>query len=123
MNSNHGGEPKLTGKFYRGVLILFALGAFVSVPMLNAQPSPAGNVMDAIVEAKQAVDHSKQGHAEVLVTHAEKSLNYAERGGKNSHLKEAITHLKEAIEHGKAGHADVATEHAETGLTHLTEVK
>ena len=69
----------MTSKFCRGVLILVALGAFVSVPMLNAQPSPAGNVRDAIMEAKQAVDHGKQGHAEVLVTHAEKSLNYAER--------------------------------------------
>lgn len=113
----------MTSKFCRGVLILVALGAFVSVPMLNAQPSPAGNVRDAIMEAKQAVDHGKQGHAEVLVTHAEKSLNYAERGGKNSHLDEGIKHLKEAIEHGKAGHADVATEHAETALTHLTEAE
>jgi hypothetical protein len=113
----------MISKFYRCALILFALGAFVSAPMLNAQPSPAGNVRDAIEEAKQAVDHGKQGHAEVLVTHAEKSLDFAERGGKNSHLKEAMKHLKEAIEHGKAGHADVATEHAETALTHLNEVK
>jgi len=75
------------------------------------------------MHAKEAVDHGKQGHAEVLVTHAEKSLQYAEMGGKNSHLNEGIKHLKEAIEHGKAGHADVATEHAETALTHLTEVK
>ena len=87
----------MISKFYRGALIGFALGAFVSVPMLNAQPSPAGNVMDAIVEAKQAVAHGKQGHAEVLVTHAQKSLNFAERGGKNPHLKEAITHLNEAL--------------------------
>ena len=113
----------MTSKFYRGALILVALGAFVSVPMLNAQPSPAGNVRDAIIEAKQAVDHGKQGHADVLVTHAEKSLEYAEMGGKNRHLDEAIKHLKEAIEHGKAGHADVATTHAETALTHLAEVK
>ena len=113
----------MTSKFYRGALILFALGAFVSVPMLNAQPSPAGNVRDAIMEAKEAVEHGKQGHAEVLVTHAEKSLHYAERGGKSPHLAEGIKHLNEAIEHGKAGHADVATEHAETALTHLTEVK
>ena len=113
----------MISKFYRGALILVALGALVSVPTLNAQPSPAGNVMDAIVEAKQAVEHGKQGHADVLVTHAQKSLNFAERGGKSSHLKEVITHLTEAIEHGKAGHADVATEHAETALKHLTEVK
>jgi cellobiose-specific phosphotransferase system component IIA len=113
----------MIGKFYRGALILVALGSFVSVPMLNAQPSPAGNVRDAIMEAKEAVDHGKQGHAEVLVTHAEKSLHFAERGGKTTHLGEGIKHLKEAIEHGKAGHADVATEHAETALTHLNEVK
>ena len=113
----------MISKFYRGALILFALGVFVSVPVLNAQPSPAGNVMDAIAEAKQAVDYGKQGHAEALVTHTQKSLNFAERGGKSSHLKEAITHLTEAIEHGKAGHADVATEYADTALTHLTEVK
>ena len=46
----------MTGKFYRGALILVALGSFASVPMLNAQPSPAGNVRDAIVRAKEAVD-------------------------------------------------------------------
>jgi cellobiose-specific phosphotransferase system component IIA len=113
----------MTSKFYRGALILLALGAFVSVPMLNAQPSPAGNVRDAIMEAKQAVDHGKQGHAEALVTHAEKSMHYAERGGKNPHLAEGMKHLNEAIEHGKAGHADVATEHAETALIHLNEVE
>ena len=113
----------MSSKFYRGALILIALGAFVRVPRLNAQPSPAGNVREAIMHAKEAVDHGNQGHAEVLVTHAEKSLQYAEMGGKNPHLDEGIKHLKEAIEHGKAGHADVATKHAETALTHLTEVK
>ena len=113
----------MTSKFYRGALILVAFGAFVSVPMLNAQPSPAGNVRDAIMEAEQAVDHGKQGHAEALVTHAEKSVKYAEMGGKNRHLVEGIKHLKEAIELGKAGHAEDATTHAETGLAHLTEAK
>jgi hypothetical protein len=113
----------MTSKLYSGVLILVALGTFVSVPMLNAQTLPAGDGWDAIMEAQEAVAHGKQGHAEVLVTHAQKSMHFAERGGKNSHLKEAITHLTEAIEHGKAGHADVATEHAETALTHLTEVR
>jgi len=113
----------MTNKFYRSALILVALGTFVSAPMLYAQPSPAGNVQDAIVHAKEAVDHGKQGHADALAEHAQKSLNFAERGGKNSHLKEAIAHLTEAVQHGKAGHADVATEHAETALTHLNEVK
>lgn len=105
VNFNQGGEAKLIRKIYRGALILFALGTFVSVPMVNAQPSPAGNVQDT------------------LVTHAQKSLNFAERGGKNAHLAEAIKHLNEAIEHGKAGHAGKATKHAEAGLSHLTEVK
>ncbi len=57
------------------------------------------------------------------MTHAEKAMHFAERGGKNVHMDEGIKHLKEAIEHGKAGHADVATEHADTALTHLNEVK
>jgi len=113
----------MTSKFYLGALILVALGGFVSVPMLNAQPSPAGNVREAIMHAKEAVEQGNQGHADVLVTHAEKSLEFAEMGGKNRHLDEGIKHLKEAIEHGKAGHADVATTHVETALTHLTEVK
>jgi hypothetical protein len=116
-------EVNMTSRFYHIALMGVALGAFASVPMLYAQPSPAGNVKDAVMHAKEAVDHGKQGHAEALVTHAEKSRNHAERGGKNSHLNEAINHLTEAIEHGKAGHADVATQHAETALTHLTEVK
>lgn len=110
-------------KFYRGALILVALGAFVSVPMQNAQPSPAGNVRDAIVEAKQGVDHGKQGHADVLVTHAENSLHFAERGGQKHAFERRDEASARAIEHGKAGHADVATEHAEAALTHLTEVK
>lgn len=113
----------MTRKFSRVALILVTLGAFASVPMLNAHPTASGNVMDAIVEAKHAVEHGKQGHAVLLVTHAEMSLNYAERGGRYSHLKEAITHLKEAIEQGKEGYTDAATEHAETALMHLTEVK
>jgi hypothetical protein len=75
------------------------------------------------MEAKQAVDHGKQGHAEVLVTYAEKSMHFPERGGKNAHLDEGMKHLTEAIEHGKVGHADVATEHADAALTHLNEVK
>jgi len=111
----------MKSKFCRGAFILGALGMLVSVPVLNAQPSPAGNVLDSIAHAKEAVEHGKQGHADVLATHAEKSRNHAERGGKNPHLGEGIKHLTEAIEHGKAGHADVATQHAEAALTHLTE--
>ena len=80
----------MTSKFYRGALILVALGAFVSMPMLlNAQPSPAGNVREAIQHEKEAVDHGKQGHAAEFVTHAETSLVYAKMGGNGTHLDEA----------------------------------
>ncbi len=123
MNSNFGGEAKMINKIYRGALILIVLGAFVSVPMLNAQPSPHSNVMEAIKHAKEAVEHGKQGHADVLVKHAESAVIMAKRGGKNPHLAEAIKHLQEAIEHGKAGHADVATQHAESAIPHLEEFK
>ena len=113
----------MTSNIYRGALMLVALGALVSVPELNAKSSPAGNVSDAIKHAKEAVHQGKQGHAKELVTHAEKSVKYAEMGGKNRHLVEGIKHMEEAIEHGKAGHAEDATTHAETGLAHLTEAK
>ena len=84
---------------------------------------PASNVMGATAHAKEAVDHGKQGQAKELVAHAEKALQYAERGGKGSHVAEGMKHLKEAIEHGKAGHADVGSEYAEAALQHLSEAK
>jgi len=87
--------------------------------MVNAHPSPLGNVREAIDHAKQAVAHGKEGHAEELVKHAETSLQFAKMGGRGSHLSEGIDHLNEAIEHGKAGHADVGTEHVEAALQHL----
>jgi hypothetical protein len=37
--------------------------------MLNAQPSHAGNVMDAI-------EHGKTGHADVATEHAETAFTY-----------------------------------------------
>jgi hypothetical protein len=111
----------MANRFYLGALILIALG-LVSVPMLNAEP-PAGNVRYAIMHAKEAVDRGKLGHTEALVTHAEKSVKYAEIKGKNRHMAEGIKHLEQAIEFGKAGHAAKATTHAETGLAHLTEAK
>ena len=111
----------MPNKFYCGALISVALG-LVGVPILNAE-MPAGNVRYAIIHAKEAVDRGKQGHAEALVTHAEKSVKYAEIKGKNRHMAEGIKHLEEAIEFGKAGDAAKATTHAETGLAHLTEGK
>lgn len=81
------------------------------------------NIKDAITHATEAVEHGKQGHPEQLVTHAEASLQLAQRGGESPHVAEAITHLKEAIEHGKAGHTDVAARHAESAVTHLSQIK
>ena len=52
----------MTSKFYLGALILVALGAFVIVPMLTAQPSPAGNVRQAINHASETVAQGQQGH-------------------------------------------------------------
>ncbi|MDR4469471.1 MAG: hypothetical protein MRJ68_14445 [Nitrospira sp.] len=69
-------------KFFCRALIVVAFGTLISVPLVSAQPSPAGNVRDAVMYAKQAVDHGKQGHADALVTHAEKSRNHAERGAR-----------------------------------------
>jgi hypothetical protein len=80
----------MISKVYRGALILAALGAFVSVPMVNAQPSPMGNVREAIDHARQAVAHGKEGHADELVKHAETSLQFAKMGGRGSHLTEGI---------------------------------
>jgi hypothetical protein len=80
------------------------------------------NRKDAVEQAKEAVDHGKQGDVKALLAHAEAALQLALKGGQDQHLDEGITHLKEAIEHGKAGHVDVATKHAETAVMHLSEV-
>ena len=37
----------MISRYYRAILIVVALGAFVSVPMVNAYPTAAGNVSDA----------------------------------------------------------------------------
>lgn len=109
-------------RYYRAALIVVVLGAFVSVPMVNAYPTPAGNVSEAINHAKQAVAHGKEGHVDELVKHAETALDFAKMGGKGLEVSEGIYHLKQAIEHGKAGHADVGVEHLETALKHLSEI-
>ena len=91
----------MTGKFYRGALILVALGSFASVPVLNAQPSPAATSRTPSCTRRKRWTMAHRVMLEALVTHAQKSLNFAEKGGKSSHLKEAVTHLTEAIEQGK----------------------
>ncbi len=113
-------------KIHRGVLVVAAVAALVGFPLLNgcAHINAHKHMGEAVEHAEYAVEHGKQGHADVLVHQAEESLEHAEAAGvKSPHLDEGIKHLKEAIEHGKAGHADVATQHAEEAVTHLSEVK
>ena len=112
----------MISRFYRAVLMVVVLGAFVSGPMVNAYPTTAGNVSEAINHAKQAAAHGKEGHADELVKHAETALDFAKMGGKSLEVSEGIHHLKEAIAHGKAGHTDVGVEHIETALKHLSEI-
>ena len=83
------------------------------------------HVVEALTHAQEAVDHGGMGHADVVVTHAEASLQHAKEAKndmKNPHLDAAITELGEAITHGKAGHADVATDHAKSAVVHLKEI-
>ena len=112
----------MISRYYRAALIVAVLGAFVSVPMVNAHPTATGNVSEAIDHAKKAAAHGKDGHADELVKHAETALDFAKMGGRGVELSEGIYHLKEAIGHGKAGHADVGVEHIETALKHLSEI-
>jgi hypothetical protein len=82
-------------------------------------------VAEALTHAQEAVDHGGMGHADVVVTNAEASLQHAQAAKKdmnNPHLDAAITELGEAITHGKAGHADVATSHAKSAVMHLKEI-
>ena len=84
------------------------------------------DIAEAITDTKQAIDHGKMGHPNILATHAELALTHAtafEKAKANSHTEEAIEHLEQAIDEGKKGHADVATTDAEAALTHLEQVQ
>jgi len=87
------------------------------------EPKAAGkvenHVLAAMPHADAAIEHGAQGHAEVLVEHAQAALTHAEAGRDNPHLAEAATHLQAAIEHGRMGHADVATRHAREAYNHI----
>ncbi|HMS83704.1 MAG TPA: small metal-binding protein SmbP [Nitrospira sp.] len=76
---------------------------------------------DAIKLAKEAADHSKQGHTGPFLASAEAAMQHALKAGKDAHLDAGIAELKHAIEHGSAGHADVATKHTEQAVAHLSE--
>jgi small metal-binding protein len=58
------------------------------------------HIAEAITPTKQAIDHGKMGHADVLTTHAGAALTYAQAGEKakaNPHCKEALKHLEQTI--------------------------
>ncbi|MDT3776487.1 small metal-binding protein SmbP [Nitrospira sp. MA-1] len=83
------------------------------------------HVAEALTHAQEAVDHGGMGHADVVVTHVEASLQHAQAAKKdmnNPHLDAAIAELGEAIAHGEAGHADVATSHAKSAVIHLNQI-
>jgi hypothetical protein len=93
--------------------------ALFSIPGLAL----AGNhLSDSIMRIKEAIEHGKVGHTDILVMDTKHSLKDAEAADKemtNPHIKEAINHLKAAIEEGDKQDAKAATGHAEEALTHL----
>ena len=101
---------------------LFGLGLSVASSMAPGRALAEDHLAEAISPTKEAIDHGKMGHPDVLVTHAEAALTHAEAADKekaNAHAKEGITHLKAAIAEGKKKDAAAATKHAEEALTHL----
>ena len=85
--------------------VVAMLGLGLALFLIPQVPLAAeDHIAEAITHTKQAIDHGKMGHADVLTTHAEAALT-------------------QAIDEGKMGHADVATTHAEAALTHLEQVK
>jgi Small metal-binding protein len=81
---------------------------------------------EAMEHAGMAQAHGEDGHAKVLLQHAEESLKHAQAAEKqyaDQHMRmtESVKHLKEAIEHAKMGHADVATKHVQQALTEMSK--
>lgn len=116
------------------VVALAAIFVLVTATVLPVQPvfaeggarrdvmrSEDQNRQEAIKLAKEAADHSKQGHVGPFLASAEAALQHALKAGKDAHVDAGIAELKHAIEHGSAGHADVATKHTEQAATHLSE--
>jgi Small metal-binding protein len=80
--------------------------------------------VEALGETAMAISHGEDGHADVLIQHAEKALKKAEASVKahaesHQHMEKAVKHLNAAIEQGKQGHAEEATNHALEALTHI----
>lgn len=113
-----GGDETMNRRLF-AVALSLGLGLAFAPRLALAE---SHHLAEAITHTKEAIEHGKMGHADVLVTHAEEALKHAkeaEAEKANPHTKEGVTHLNAAIEHGKMKHADVATKHAEEALTHL----
>ena len=107
--------------FAGSLFALLSLAIFSSSAIAGSNP----HVVEAITHAEAAADHGGQGHADVLVSHAEEALTHAKAAQKevqNPHLDEGVNELMEAINHGKQGHAPVATKHASSAVMHMKEV-
>jgi hypothetical protein len=105
------------------VVAMLGLGlALILMPQVSL--AAEDHFAEAIMDAKQAIDHGKMGHPDILATHAELALTHTtafEKAKANSHTEEAIKHLEQAIDEGKEGH--VATTDAEAALTHLEQLQ
>ena len=104
----------------RATFAITSLAVFLSVPVMAHDDHTA----QAIEHAAMVKAHGEDGHAKVLLKHAEDSLKHAKASEKQhdeqrQHMAESVKHLQEAITHAKAGHADVATNHVEEALKHM----
>jgi hypothetical protein len=110
------------GYVMRYIPASFAIGV---LGVLLATPVIADHhTAQAIEHAAMAKAHGEDGHAKVLLKHAEESLGHAQAAEKqhaeqHKHMTDSIKELKQAIEHAKAGHADIATKHVDEALMHM----
>lgn len=98
--------------------------AETSQTMKGDAPDFKNTVHEALKHAMEAESAGKQGKAEVLVTHAKKSLESAkraQRSGHNERLNEGVYALGEAIEHGEKQQASDATEHMMHAIMKLSQ--
>lgn len=108
-----------------GILLLF-FSSGISALEYSGKTESGGvdSMLEAIKHAEIARTH--KAHAEHILKHAEKSLEYVKRAeietiesGNDkgrAHITESIRHLVEAINHAKMGHADIASEHITDAL-------
>ena len=109
---------------YKTAATLLFLGAFIffGLDIANAAEEEMDHKAEVIKHTEQAIEHGKQGHADILVEHIRQALDHVKLGLTRTvyELEVASPHLRKALEEGKQGHVDVATKHAEEALVRLT---